>query len=68
MKGKSCLNNLTSYSKVTHLVNEGKEVDVIFLDFGKDFKYCPSQTPTMRSAGSYYTGWWTGWMAELRGL
>ncbi|KAK4822655.1 hypothetical protein QYF61_018607 [Mycteria americana] len=35
-KGKSCLTNLISfYDKVTCLVDEGKVVDVVFLDFSK---------------------------------
>ncbi|KAJ7422027.1 RNA-directed DNA polymerase from mobile element jockey-like protein [Pitangus sulphuratus] len=38
MRGKSCLSNLISfYDKVTHLADQGKPVDVIFLDFGKAF-------------------------------
>uniref|UniRef100_A0A8B9VLG6 Reverse transcriptase domain-containing protein n=1 Tax=Anas zonorhyncha TaxID=75864 RepID=A0A8B9VLG6_9AVES len=38
MKGRSCLTNLTSfYDKVTCLVDEGKSVDVVCLDFNKDF-------------------------------
>ncbi|KAK4824860.1 hypothetical protein QYF61_020277 [Mycteria americana] len=38
MKGRSCLTNLISfYEQVTHLVDEGKAVDVIFLDFSKAF-------------------------------
>ncbi|KAK4829691.1 hypothetical protein QYF61_006066, partial [Mycteria americana] len=36
MKGRSCLTNLISfYNKVTHLVDEGKVVDVVYLDFSK---------------------------------
>jgi len=36
MKGRSCLTDLTYfYDKVTHLVDEGKAVDVVYLDFSK---------------------------------
>uniref|UniRef100_A0A493U138 Reverse transcriptase domain-containing protein n=1 Tax=Anas platyrhynchos platyrhynchos TaxID=8840 RepID=A0A493U138_ANAPP len=38
MKGRSCLTNLISfYDKVTHLVDEGKAVDVVYLDISKAF-------------------------------
>ena len=36
MRGRSCLTNLISfYDKITHLVNEEKAVDVVYLDFSK---------------------------------
>ncbi|KAK4821662.1 LOW QUALITY PROTEIN: hypothetical protein QYF61_027130 [Mycteria americana] len=38
MKGRSCLTNLiSSYDKATRLVDEGKAVDVGYLDFNKAF-------------------------------
>lgn len=38
MKGKSCLTNLISFDdQVTHLVDEGKTVVVVYLDFSKAF-------------------------------
>ena len=41
-KGKSCLTNLISfYDKVTCFVEEGKAVDVVFLDFVKAFDTVP---------------------------
>ena len=36
MKGRSCLTNLISFcDQVTHLVDEGKAVDVVYLHFSK---------------------------------
>jgi len=41
-KGRSCLTNLTSsYDQVTHLGDEGKAVDVVYLDFSKAFDTVP---------------------------
>jgi len=38
MKGRSCLTNLiSSYDQVTRLVDEGKAVDVVYIDFNKAF-------------------------------
>jgi len=41
-KGRSCLTNLISfYDQVTHLVNEAKAVDVVYLNFRKAFDIVP---------------------------
>ena len=38
MSGRSCLTNLISfYDKITHLVDQGKSADVVFLNFSKAF-------------------------------
>ena len=42
MNGRSCLTNLISFhDKVTHLVDEGQAVDVVYLDFSKGFDTVP---------------------------
>ena len=37
MKGRSCLTNLISFYLVTILVDEGKALDIVYLDFSKAF-------------------------------
>jgi len=42
MNGKSCLTNLIScYGQVTRLVDKGKAVDVVYLDFSKAVNTVP---------------------------
>jgi len=41
-KGRSCLTNLLSFlDKVTDYVNEGTNIDIIYLDFAKSFDKVP---------------------------
>jgi len=42
MKGRSCLTKLISfYDQMTHLVDEGKAVGLVYLDFSKAFDTVP---------------------------
>jgi len=52
MKGRSCLTNLISfYNQVTHLVDEGKAVDIIYLQFSKAFDTVPQNILLQKLAG-----------------
>jgi len=44
MKGKSSFNKLISFSKVTHIMDEGEAVEVIFPDFSKALSTTPHST------------------------
>jgi len=67
MKGRSCLTNLISfYDQVTRLVDEGKAVDVIYLDFSKAFDTVPHSILLEKLAAHGLYGCTLHWMAEHR--
>ena len=66
-KGRSCLTNLISfYDLVTHLVDEGKTVDVVYLDFSKAFDTVSHsillQKLADRGLDRYTLGWVRNWL------
>jgi len=67
MKGRTCLTNLIScYDQVTHLVDEGKAVDVVYLDFSKAFDAVPQSIPLEKLAAYGLDGctlfWIKNWL------
>ena len=72
--GRSCLTNLISvYDKVTRLVDEGKAVDVVYLDFSKAFDTVPHSTLVEKLAAHGLDGrmlcwvkhWLDGWAQRV---
>ena len=66
-KGRSCLTNLISfYDPVTRLVDEGKAVDVVYLDFSKAFDTVSHsillQQLAVRGLDRYTLGWVRNWL------
>ncbi|KAK4818861.1 hypothetical protein QYF61_020080 [Mycteria americana] len=64
MKGRSCLTNLISfYDKVTHLVDEGNAVDVVYLENKKAFGTISHSSPLEKLSANGLDGlslpWWT---------
>lgn len=73
-KGKSFLNNLTSfYDKVTHLLDGGKTVNVVSMDFSQIFDTVPFNNLLEKlsdSGMSRFSRQWvkTGGKSGLKGL
>ncbi|KAK4828802.1 hypothetical protein QYF61_000859 [Mycteria americana] len=62
-KGRSCLTNLISfYDKVTRLVDEGKSVDVVYLDFSKAFDTVSHGILLEKLAAHGLDGWTLRWV------
>ena len=66
-KGRSCLTNLISfYDPVTRLVDEGKAVDVVYLDFSKAFDTVSHSILLQKLAvcglDRYTLGWVRNWL------
>jgi len=63
MKGRSCLTNLISfYDQVTHLVDEGKAVEIIYVDFSKAFNTVPHRILLEKLAAHGLDGCTLGWI------
>ena len=63
MNGRSCLTNLISfYDKLTHLVDEGKAVNVVYLNFSKAFETVPHNIPVEKLAAHCLDGRMLRWV------
>ena len=65
-KGRSCLANLISfYHKVTHVADEGKAVDVVYLDFSKAFDTVSHNIHLDKLAAHGWDGHTLHWVKKL---
>lgn len=54
LRGNSCLSYLNSFhDKITHLADQGKSVDVIFLDVSKSLILCLTRSPWKKISSTY---------------
>ena len=70
-KGKSCLTNLIAfYDGMAGWVDEGRAVDVVYINFSKAFDTVSHNIllGKLRKMSGQWDGLRTGWMEELRGL
>ena len=68
MKGRTCLTNLISfYDKVTCLVDEGKAVNVVYLDFSKAFDTISHSILLEKLAAHGLDGCTLRWVKNLAG-
>jgi hypothetical protein len=65
MAGRSCLTNLLEYlEELTHLVDQGHAVDIVYLDFAKAFDKVPHRRLIMKCNGLGISGKVSAWIAE----
>ena len=63
MRGRSCLTNLLTYMEgVTRMLDEGKNVDIIYLDFAKAFDKVPHHRLIDKVASMGVEGRVKGWI------
>ena len=70
-KGSSCLTNLLEfYEAVSDWVDEGKEVDIVYLDFKKAFDKVPHRRllAKVRTCGvaGQVANWITNWLSDRK--